>query len=84
MYNAKITMLGVWDTVGSLGIPAIFGGVDNLLYGFLDTSLHPDVLHAYHSRPAIRRSSKFGSLASIPMWAAATASIPPLKPPCPI
>src|SRR3984885_5097712 len=36
MYDAKITMLGVWDTVGSLGIPAIFGGVDSLIYGFLN------------------------------------------------
>ena len=26
--DATIEMVGVWDTVGSLGIPAIFGGVD--------------------------------------------------------
>lgn len=49
MYDAKLTMVGVWDTVGSLGIPALFGGVDPLLDGFLDTSLHPDVLHAYQA-----------------------------------
>lgn len=49
IYNAKITMLGVWDTVGSLGIPAIFGGVDHVIYGFLDTNLHPDVLNAYQA-----------------------------------
>lgn len=46
MDNAKIQLLGVWDTVGSLGIPAIFGGIDVIQYGFLDTSLHPDVLNA--------------------------------------
>ncbi len=46
MDNAQIQLLGVWDTVGSLGIPAIFGGVDPCLYGFLDTGLHPDVLNA--------------------------------------
>jgi uncharacterized protein (DUF2235 family) len=46
MDNAKIHMIGVWDTVGSLGIPAIFGGVDVIQYGFLDTSLHPDVQNA--------------------------------------
>jgi uncharacterized protein (DUF2235 family) len=46
MDNAKIQLLGVWDTVGSLGIPAIFGGIDVCQYGFLDTSLHPDVLNA--------------------------------------
>jgi uncharacterized protein (DUF2235 family) len=46
MDNAKIQLLGVWDTVGSLGIPAIFGGIDVVQYGFLDTGLHPDVLNA--------------------------------------
>jgi uncharacterized protein (DUF2235 family) len=49
LYDAKIKMVGVWDTVGSLGIPAIFGAVDPVLYGFLDTGLHPDVLNAYHA-----------------------------------
>ncbi|MGH9519897.1 MAG: DUF2235 domain-containing protein [Terriglobales bacterium] len=44
--DAKLQMVGVWDTVGSLGIPALVGGVDPILYGFLDTSLHPDVLCA--------------------------------------
>ena len=27
LFDAKITMVGVWDTVGSLGIPAIVGAV---------------------------------------------------------
>lgn len=49
MDNAKIQLLGVWDTVGSLGIPAIVGGVDVIQYGFLDTNLHADVLHAAHA-----------------------------------
>ncbi len=40
---ATIRIVGVWDTVGSLGIPAIFGGIDEKEYGFLDTGLHPDV-----------------------------------------
>ena len=44
--GATIRMVGVWDTVGSLGIPAIFGGVDEKEYGFLDTTLHPDVKNA--------------------------------------
>jgi len=43
LQNATIQMVGVWDTVGSLGIPAIFGGVDESTFAFLDTSLHPDV-----------------------------------------
>lgn len=44
--TATIKLLGVWDTVGSLGIPAIFGDVDMLQYGFLSTTLHPNVLNA--------------------------------------
>jgi uncharacterized protein (DUF2235 family) len=44
-----VAMVGVWDTVGALGIPAIFGGVDMLRYGFLDTQLHPCVKNAYHA-----------------------------------
>ena len=42
-----IQMVGVWDTVGSLGIPAIEGSIDAAQYGFLDTTLHPDVKFAY-------------------------------------
>jgi uncharacterized protein (DUF2235 family) len=59
MFNAKITMVGVWDTVGSLGIPALFGGVDHILYGFLDTTLHPDVLNAYHAIAIDERRIEF-------------------------
>ena len=46
--DAVIQMVGVWDTVGSLGIPAIFGQIDQKQFGFLDTGLHPDVKNAYH------------------------------------
>jgi len=46
--DATIRMLGAWDTVGSLGIPAIFGGIDVDRFGFLDTGLHPDIKNAYH------------------------------------
>ncbi|MBV9761381.1 MAG: DUF2235 domain-containing protein [Acidobacteriaceae bacterium] len=49
LYDAKIKMVGVWETVGSLGIPSVLGGVDPALYGFLDTKLHPDVKNAYHA-----------------------------------
>jgi T6SS, Phospholipase effector Tle1-like, catalytic domain len=59
MFNAKLTMVGVWDTVGALGIPAIFGGVDVLLYGFLDTSLHENVLNAYHALAIDERRIEF-------------------------
>lgn len=46
--DATIQMVGVWDTVGSLGIPALQGAVDQQRFGFLDTKLHPDVKSAYH------------------------------------
>lgn len=46
MDQAVIQFLGVWDTVGSLGIPAIFGGIDVGQYGFLDTGLHPSICNA--------------------------------------
>ncbi|WP_058188242.1 DUF2235 domain-containing protein [Terracidiphilus gabretensis] len=47
LQQASIQMVGVWDTVGSLGIPAIFGGINESQYGFLDTSLHPCVKNAF-------------------------------------
>lgn len=59
LYDAKIKMVGVWDTVGSLGIPAIFGDVDMSIYGFLDTSLHPDVLNAYQALSIDERRQEF-------------------------
>lgn len=49
MYPAKITMVGVWDTVGALGIPSVAGHNDPVLYGFLDTGLNPNVLNAYQA-----------------------------------
>jgi uncharacterized protein (DUF2235 family) len=59
LFDAKLTMVGVWDTVGSLGVPALFGGVSPLLYGFLDTSLHSDVLNAYHALAIDERRAEF-------------------------
>lgn len=59
LYDAKITMLGVWDTVGALGIPSLIGGVDPLLYGFLDTSLHENVCNAYHAVSIDERRGEF-------------------------
>jgi uncharacterized protein (DUF2235 family) len=48
MAEAKINMVGVWDTVGSVGLTAVLGGVDPV-DAFLDTNLHPNVLNAYHA-----------------------------------
>ena len=49
LFNAPIKMVGVWDTVGSLGIPGAVFGIPDPLYGFLDTDLHPDVQNAYQA-----------------------------------
>jgi uncharacterized protein (DUF2235 family) len=59
LYDAPITMVGVWDTVGALGIPSAFGGVDPALYGFLDTGLHSDVKNAYHAVSIDERRAEF-------------------------
>jgi hypothetical protein len=49
LYNAQITMVGVWDTVGSLGVPDAVFEIPDPLFAFLDTSLHPDVHNAYQA-----------------------------------
>jgi uncharacterized protein (DUF2235 family) len=59
MFNARIKMVGVWDTVGALGIPALIGDVDTQIYGFLDTNLHPDVLNAYQALSIDERRKEF-------------------------
>ncbi len=59
MSDAQITMVGVWDTVGSLGIPAIFGGVDPAIYGFLDTSLNPKITNAFQALAIDERRREF-------------------------
>ena len=60
MVDVKIQMVGVWDTVGSLGIPGIFfNAFNHKRYGFLDTALHPNVAHAYHAVSIDERRAQF-------------------------
>lgn len=66
---ADIQMIGVWDTVGSLGIPAIFGGVDEKTYGFLDTKLHPDVKNACQCLALDEKRAQFPAT----LWTSAPA-----------
>jgi hypothetical protein len=63
-------MVGVWDTVGSLGIPAIFGGVDEKIYGFLDTGLHPDIKNAYQALAVDEKRAQFPAT----LWTSAPAA----------
>ncbi len=67
---ATIQMVGVWDTVGSLGIPAIFGAVDDKTYGFLDTGLHPDVKNAYQCLALDEKRAQFPAT----IWSSAPAA----------
>lgn len=57
--NPNIMMVGVWDTVGSLGIPSAVGQVDPVAYGFLDTSLNPKIKHGYHALAIDERRAQF-------------------------
>lgn len=66
--NAIIKLVGVWDTVGSLGIPAIFGGIE-AAYSFLDTTLHPDVQNAYQCLAVDEHRAQFPAT----LWTGAPA-----------
>lgn len=60
MQDVTIQMVGVWDTVGALGIPGIFFNLLNeKKYGFLDTALHPNVNHGYHAVSIDERRAQF-------------------------
>lgn len=51
-YPVRIHFMGVWDTVGALGIPPVFGLIPNPLnakYRFHDTTLGECIRHAYHA-----------------------------------
>lgn len=55
----NITMVGVWDTVGSLGIPSAVGLSDPIAYGFLDTGLSPKIQNAYHALAIDEKRAQF-------------------------
>jgi uncharacterized protein (DUF2235 family) len=47
---AKIKVVGVWDTVGSLGIPAFaIPGISRPTFGYLQTGLRIQIEHGYHA-----------------------------------
>jgi uncharacterized protein (DUF2235 family) len=49
-YDPAIYFIGVWDTVGALGIPLkAFKGIDNKLCGFHDTSLSSIIKYGFHA-----------------------------------
>ena len=66
--QAKITMVGVWETIGSLGLTSVLGGVDPI-DEFLDTNLHPNVLNAYQALAIDEKRPQFQPA----LWNVATA-----------
>ena len=55
-----ITMIGLWETVGTLGVPAALLDRHGLeKYAFHDTNLHEDVLAAYHALSIDERRRQF-------------------------
>lgn len=67
--HVPIEMIGVWDTVGSLGIPSLTGGIDTHRYGFLDTHLSASVRGAYQALAIDERRRSFPPT----LWDDATA-----------
>ncbi len=56
----RIAMVGVWDTVGSLGVPGfLFEAFNERKYGFLDTALSDCIDHAYHAVSIDERRASF-------------------------
>ena len=58
--DVNVRMIGVWDTVGALGIPGLlFSVLHQQRYGFLDTQLHPSIQNAYHAVSIDERRAAF-------------------------
>ena len=58
--DVKVQMVGVWDTVGALGIPGhLFSEFDQEKYGFLDTTINPCIQKAYHAIAIDERRASF-------------------------
>ena len=58
--DVRVRMVGVWDTVGALGIPGhLFSNFDQAKYGFLDTALNPCIQNAYHAIAIDERRASF-------------------------
>lgn len=56
---APIEAIAVWDTVGSLGIPDIQGGVNLDLFQFVNCALANSVRHGFHAVSADERRGNF-------------------------
>lgn len=61
LFSATVTMLGVWETVGSLGIPTHLITDPAQAFGFIDTSLDPSILNAYQALAIDERRRQYES-----------------------
>ncbi|SDF79557.1 DUF2235 domain-containing protein [Terriglobus roseus] len=60
LQDVHIAMIGVWDTVGALGIPGgMFHFLNDKEYGFLDTTLSDCVDRAFHAVSIDERRAAF-------------------------
>lgn len=58
--EAKVKFLGVWDTVGALGVPfSILKGFNNKKYGFHDQKISSIIKNAYHALAIDERRGAF-------------------------
>jgi len=59
--DGTVTMLGVWDTVGALGIPTVgpIGRLTRKRHGFHDVTLGANVRNAYHALAINERRGPF-------------------------
>ncbi len=68
-----IRFLGVWDTVGALGIPLRLANVWNRRYRFHDTRLGPHIEQAYQAVAIDERRGPFAPA----LWQAPLGEVPP-------
>ena len=68
--SVPVEMIGVWDTVGALGVPSLTGGIDTHRFGFLDTRLGAKVRGAYQALALDERRREFPAT----LWDNVTAS----------
>lgn len=55
-----VEFIGVWDTVGALGVPGVLGGLLHRgKYKYHEIGLHPNVRHAYHALALDERRKPF-------------------------
>ena len=58
--DIRVTFLGVWDTVGALGVPGtLFNAVNQDRYGFHDTGPCPAIRHGCHALAIDEQRSEF-------------------------